>query len=367
MPRAALGSFVVAVAVALLWRAFANVDIHAAAQAIARIGPLAPVMLVPFALAMTVDAFAIQRLLAALGRAAPLGRLIAIRIGTEALHLTAPAGFAVCDSAAAGLLDSRCGVPVAEGATIAVARRWLVMRAHAGYLALGAVVGWGVLAAVSVRLFGTRSQPWIGLASSLVPLAMSAVVGATFRHGRGVAFLAGAAAQAHWSWLRARAAGWQAAAACLRECMDRVGRARGAVWIATGAFFGCWLLESCDTAIVLRLLGAPPDFALAIAAEVGISLVKSIGNVAPASLGVQDAGYAALLPAMGVPVETAAAFVVVKRAKEVAWIAFGYALLAIQRRAGRPTSTRPPIGGAGPTPVSRFAGEAPASGLRTSS
>ena len=53
---------------------------------------------------------------------------------------------------------------------------------------------------------------------------------------------------------------------------------------------------------------------------------------------MQDAGYAALLPAMGVTPETAAAFVVVKRVKEGAWVAFGYVLLAIQRKASPPHS-----------------------------
>ena len=65
-------------------------------------------------------------------------RLLPIRVASEALHLTAPAGFVVADSATAALLDTRCGVPMAEGAVIAIARKWLVTRAHAAYIVLGA-------------------------------------------------------------------------------------------------------------------------------------------------------------------------------------------------------------------------------------
>ena len=327
-----------AVAAVLLVKSLAGVDVHAAALAIVQIGPLAPMMLAPFAIAMALDAFGMRWLLAAIGRHAPYRRLLAIRFGTEALHLSAPAGFAVGDSATAALLDSRCGIPLSDGATIAVARRWLVMRAHAGYIVLGAVVGWAALVAVSMRALGGRSLPWFVLASSLVPLAISSLLGASFRPGGLVAAAIGAASRAPWAWLRLRAQSWSAGATSVHARMTQIGAAPVAVWGTTVTFFACWLLESCDTAIALRLLGAPPDFAIAIAAEVGISLIKAIGNVAPAGLGVQDAGYAALLPAMGLTTETAAAFVVVKRAKEVAWIAFGYLLLAIQRRGAGPHS-----------------------------
>jgi uncharacterized membrane protein YbhN (UPF0104 family) len=332
MPRWIPAAVVLAVAGTLLWRAFANVDVHEAGRAIVAIGPLAPLLLVPFALAMALDALGVRRLLAAGGRAAPFGRLLAIRIGTEALHLSTPAGFAVADAAAARLLDTQCAVPLGEGVTVAVARRWLVMRAHFGYIVLGAALGWATLAAVSMRLFGVRALPWAILASAFVPLAMSTALGASIRGGRLVALFSSAASRVPWAWLRDRAERAASGAGSVHACMARIGAARAAAWTATAAFFGCWLLESCDTAIVLRLLGAPPAFALAIAVEVGISLLKAVGNVAPAGLGVQDAGYAALLPAMGVSAETAAAFVVVKRAKEVVWIAVGYGLLALHRR-----------------------------------
>jgi uncharacterized membrane protein YbhN (UPF0104 family) len=75
-----------------------------------------------------------------------------------------------------------------------------------------------------------------------------------------------------------------------------------------------------------------------MAIETGVSLLRSIANIAPAGLGVQEAGYATLLTGAGVGVDTAAAFVLLKRCKELFWIAGGYALLAGMRRseASRP-------------------------------
>jgi uncharacterized membrane protein YbhN (UPF0104 family) len=143
--------------------------------------------------------------------------------------------------------------------------------------------------------------------------------------------LQAALVKARWTWLRERAIRWSPRAATLDARLARLGSAHRATWLAAGAFFGCWLLESVDTAIVLRLVGAPLDWSFALGAEVGISMVRSIGNIAPAGLGVQDASYATLFQAMGLSPESAAAFVLVKRAKELVWIATGYALLAMLR------------------------------------
>jgi uncharacterized membrane protein YbhN (UPF0104 family) len=108
-----------------------------------------------------------------------------------------------------------------------------------------------------------------------------------------------------------------------------------------------------DTAIVLRLVGGPLDWSCAVAAEVGISMIRSVGNVAPAGLGMQDAGYVTVFRAMGLSPEGAAAFVVIKRAKELLWIATGYALLALLRRRRTASAASDPAGGGESAPAVR--------------
>jgi uncharacterized membrane protein YbhN (UPF0104 family) len=125
---------------------------------------------------------------------------------------------------------------------------------------------------------------------------------------------------------------WRSGAVEVDTHLARIGAARAITWLAALSFFGGWLGEALDTAVIVRLVGGPFDFAFAMAAEVGISLLRSVGNVAPAGLGVQDAGYATLFPALGLPIETTAAFVLLKRGKELVWIAAGYALLAMLRQ-----------------------------------
>jgi uncharacterized membrane protein YbhN (UPF0104 family) len=348
---------VAAAAGALLLKAFAGIDVAAAWHAAASAGRWAPLALVPFAVGMTLDATAIRTLLRVLGRKVPLARLVAIRIATEALHLTAPAGFVVADSATAALLDARCGVPVAEGAVLAIARKWLVMRAHAVYILLGAAMGAAALAGVSGRLLGGPWLPVAVAASALAPLTLSLALGAGFRGQPALLRLQRALGRLPWEAVRARVSRWRCGAVTVDGHLARIGAARAATRRATLTYFIAWLVEAIETALILRLVGGPLDLGIAIAAEVGVSLVRSIGNVAPAGLGVQDAGYAVLFEALGVPAPTTAAFVLLKRGKELVWIASGYALLAAMRRPAADESARVAGGVARSAPMRAIFGE----------
>jgi len=356
--RTAIAIVIASAAGALLVKAFAGIDVGAAWRAASAAGRWAPLALAPFAVGMTLDAMGIRVLLGALDRSVPLARLLAIRIATEALHLTAPGGFVVADSATAALLDARCGVPVAEGAVLAIARKWLVTRAHAVYILLGAACVASALTGVPGRLVGDRWLVWAVAASALAPLSVSVVLGAGFRGQPALLRLQGALGRVPWRAVRERVSRWRCGAVAIDAHLARIGAARGATRLASASYFGAWLIEACETALILRLVGGPLNFGLAMAAEVGVSLVRSIGNVAPAGLGVQDAGYAVLFEALGVPAPTTAAFVLLKRGKELVWIATGYALLAAMRRPAAVDSARVAGGVARSAPIGAIFGEA---------
>src|SRR5262249_29210337 len=97
---------------------------------------------------------------------------------------------------------------------------------------------------------------------------------------------------------------------------------------------------------ILRLLGVDLSFAAVMAFEPVVSFARSAAFFIPAGLGVQDAGYMAFLRQAGIPdpVNRAAAFVLLKRFKELVWIAVGWILLLATRsrvegRARTPGST----------------------------
>jgi hypothetical protein len=321
-----------------LLHAFAGVDARATARAVLRMGPAAPLALLPWLAGMAMDATGMRFVLVAMGRRVRLAPLVLIRVATEALHVTAPAGFLVSDSVTASLLAAREGVSLSDGAVLAVGRKWLVTRAHAVYILLGAASGASALGATSQRHLGGSWLPWAIAASALLPLGLSMGLAAGFSGYGALARIQSALARLPWDSCRRRVASWREHASAGDAALRRVGEARDATWSATAFFFCCWLFEAIDTVVILRLLGVPLDFGFAMGAEVAISMMRSAGNVLPAGLGIQDAGYATLLPAIGVAPDAAAAFVVVKRGKELVWIGVGYALLAVLRRLPAPAA-----------------------------
>ncbi len=336
---AALGAVLV---LSLLAHLLANVGLKETLRALGTGGPFVVLAPLPFAAGMALDALGTVVLLRALGSRATFTQMFPVRIASEALHISLPAGFIASDTATAVLLASRCDVPMGDGIVALVARKWLVMRAHAAYIAIGAVAGLVPLAVLSRSLIGGNALPWAVLASAVIPLAASYAVGLGLLGRATFAGLVGALGRLPSarlrSWLRARrddAVTTDAQAARLRT-------ATRATTLATLAFFAGWVVEALESTLLLRLVGADIPFCAVIAVEGGLSLLRSLAVVAPPGLGIVDLGYATVLPAFGAEPGAAPAFLLLKRAKEIAWVAVGYAILAASR--GRPAGfgSRPP-------------------------
>ena len=93
-----------------------------------------------------------------------------------------------------------------------------------------------------------------------------------------------------------------------------------------------WLMEALETLLILSLLNSGLTFSQVMPVEAFLVTVRVAAFFVPAGLGVQDVGYAMFLAAFGVPnaVSVAAAFVLLKRAKEGFWTAVGYLLFLKQ-------------------------------------
>jgi uncharacterized membrane protein YbhN (UPF0104 family) len=91
-----------------------------------------------------------------------------------------------------------------------------------------------------------------------------------------------------------------------------------------------------ETYLILRVRGADIGFVEAASIEVLLTFVRHVVFVVPAGLGVQDLGYVTGLAALGVPsaASLGAAFVLVKRSKELLWVVIGYVLLAADLKEG---------------------------------
>ncbi len=336
----ALRAALVAGCLVLFVRVLAGADLGAAWARIRAMGPAALLVLLPAPFGLLCDAAAWRRLLAALGQRARLRTLFGIRLVTEAVNNTTPAGAVWSEAAAPVLVSRRCGIAVADAFAASTAKRWSIVRMHGAYVALAVALGATSLAHASTSLLGGRhGLPLLVLASALGLVLFAA--GIEWLASRGGIAERTSGFIGRWSRVRAWIEEHRRHFLLADRQLRRLSEDRRASLAAAARVLLLWLAEGFETWLILHLLGARLDYAAVISFDAALSIVRSAAVFAPAGIGVQDAGYLAALEAYGVPDAAAIgpAFVVVKRAKEAFWIAIGLAMfvrLGIKGRQGLP-------------------------------
>jgi uncharacterized membrane protein YbhN (UPF0104 family) len=293
----------IALATAAFAFTFRNVDLAKAASVVSSVGPYAPLAIVPALVALGLDACAWRTFLGLLGHDVPLWRILRARISVEAVALTVPGGPLAAESLKPELLRD-CGVPLKDGIATVGARKVAVLAANALYVVLALVIG-----------FRWLPLP-VAIALGVVALVLTALSGGMWFGGTKLRLARFARLQ---RWLDSP-----------DERVRWLFSAMPARWASLAPpLVMAWLLETVESFIVLRLVGLSPPFGFVLAMEVSVSVLRNVVVAVPAGLGVQDAGYATWLSGFGDP-STAGAFVLVKRMKDVALAAIGYALLALR-------------------------------------
>jgi putative membrane protein len=78
-----------------------------------------------------------------------------------------------------------------------------------------------------------------------------------------------------------------------------------------------WIASALGTWLTIRLIGGNIDIGSAVAVESILCALRSAAVVVPGALGVQEAGYALLLPLFGLPPEMGLAVSLLKRGREI--------------------------------------------------
>jgi uncharacterized membrane protein YbhN (UPF0104 family) len=274
-----------------------------------------------------------------------------VRITSDALLLGLPSGTFVSETVQPYLLKRRCGVPLENGIVASVARKFFVVESHGLFLALSTLLAWPLLERDAAARVFREGLPWLLLLTSAVLVTSASGVVLATAHGRmanrlhrGLDRVGG-----RWlgSWLRRNAPRFErtddSLAAFFRKDRLRL--------TASVALHGCgWFIRSVETWLFLWLVGADVPLVAAMVVETALTLVRAAAVPVPAGLGVQDAGYVLCLRALGVPDATTlgAAFVVIKRGKDLFWIVVGFMLLGLGRHKGEPALGAMPTLGSGP-------------------
>jgi len=318
----------------VLVRKVLHVDFAHAFELIRRAGFVTVAIALPYPAAMAIDTFTGKLLLETMGQKVRFRGLYAIRLACESVLLSLPLGTAFAESLGLFLLYRVTKVAPTRGIAFIVGKRWLLLRAHAGYVLLSGILGYRILADHSVALIHTGGLPLLVLASTLLPFGLAAAMVATLEGGTAARAL-GKVVQSVpiarvQQWIQRRAEHISETDVALARVL-RLGP--NAMRVYTAMLLAAWFMDSVETWLILHVLGVHIGFVEVYSFEAGLSLVRSLAFFVPAGLGVQDLGYFAFFGALGIPdaMGIGAAFVLLKRMKELFWVCVGYALLFVLR------------------------------------
>jgi len=328
--RLAIGA---AVLVAVVLAAGA-VDLGRAARIVEGAGAWLALVPLPTLAAMALDAEAWRRILIALGQRRPWRALLALRLGVESVVLALPGGAVAGEAMKLTLLGRRLAVPLPLGAASLTVTKTLLTGAASVYL------GAAALTFALGRAGGGASDVAMVLAAVGAGLTASLAIGlrVVVRGGRQTALLV-------------RGLGWLPVARLRRWLLISVERFR-AMDAGAGRFFRAplpvrarcfemflleWLVEGLETFLILRCVAAPVTLGQALVLDGVGSLLRSLAFFVPAGLGFQDGAQVLLLRSFGFgdAPTTGAAFIFIKRTKELFWIVTGALILTVTRNRWR--------------------------------
>ena len=107
-------------------------------------------------------------------------------------------------------------------------------------------------------------------------------------------------------------------AASFRDAIHLLYRQRGRIALSVALHLAAWCASGCWLWLVFEVLGAPLALSSALAIQSLLEALRSATVFVPAAIGVQEAGYAALVPLFGLSPETGIAVSLLRRARDIA-------------------------------------------------
>lgn len=244
-------------------------------------------------------------------------RLLAIRMAGETINNTLPV-VQVGGEPVKALLLKHHGLPMSEGLASVIVAKVEVALAQFVFVLCGVVA--------AVLAGGAGPQVAVG-AAVMVVLGLAGTFAATATLRRGPGRLLAAASR--------RTGLFAGVVERRRDALERLDVSLAAVYARSPgrgalvfvAFLGAWALETLEVWIFARALDLPlgPLAALAIASL--LTVARGVGSFSPGSLGVTEGGGVLLFVAFGQTEAVALAFAVVRRARDLVWIAVGLGVL----------------------------------------
>jgi len=245
-------------------------------------------------------------------------RLVAVRLAGEAFNATTPTAMGG-EPVKAYLL--RPQVPLGEGVASVIVAKTTLAVAQGLFLVVGIALALTTLPAPTPPLL--QGMMWLA-AGGAVALAVS-----IFAQQKGV--LVGGLTFLRWLGLY-----W---GDHRREELRRLDTAlsafyrehRGRLALSILFHFLGWVVGSVEVYLILHLTGISVSVVTALIIEAFITAIRSAAFLIPAGLGVLEGGSMAVFAAFGLGAGVGLSMTLVRRARELTWVAVGLVALSLYR------------------------------------
>lgn len=318
--------------ISLLYGLLSNIELDKTFELISSIGAKVFLIFIPFFFVSFFDTLGWKLAFPNKERHIPLLKLLNIRVITEALLMSLPAGIAVSEAMKPVLLKRNLGVPTSEGVASIALKKMLLGVAQGVYIALSAIVGFTLLKQSSEFLLGFNGLQWGILALGLSMLVIFGFATYILVNGDVAQRFHGVLVKIPIHFLRDWLLKTEEKFLEIDESLKKFhGFGAPKTGLSILSYFTGWLSETLDTFVILWVLGVDISYTEVLAFETILSFIRSVVFFVPAGLGVQDLGYVAFFSAFGIPdpLIVGGAFVLLKRFKEICWIGLGYITLFI--------------------------------------
>jgi putative membrane protein len=307
--KLALKIFVAIVGLALFAWFVQRAGVEEITLAFAKLGLLAPVVLLPFGLVYLLDTLGWRFAFGEAGvPGVGFGTLARIRWAGESINTVLPSAYIGGEAIKVQLLHKR-GVPRMHSASSVVAGKTAQVVAQVVFIAAGAVAGAVIL---------PRESPARAGMLTITALATAIVALLIWLQQRGMFSTLAALLPVRALTRRAEN---------LRQLDNRLfefyRKDRRHFMLSTAAYFGGWMADTLEILLVSHLLGMPIDFSQALAIEAFISVAKALGIFVPGALGVQESGIVFLCYLFGLPPALGVSYAIIRRGREVVYAAIG--------------------------------------------
>lgn len=256
----------------------------------------------------------------------PLNTLLWTRLAGEAFNLSTPTAALGGEAVKTWLLRDR--VSLSEALSSVIVAKTTITIAQGLLLLLGVVLAWTHLPPDSRLL---TAMVWL-LALELVALALFVLA-----QTRGLAAFGGRVLARLGVRRFERHAGLGHVDQALAGFYLRQ---PGRLALSIGYHFAAWLLGAVETWMILWFLGTPVSLVTATVIEAFGTGIRFATFLIPGSLGALEGGYAATFSALGLGGTIGVTFSLVRRLREIVWIAVGLVAFALLRVPRPPDPTR---------------------------